>query len=72
MHAHILLPFKQSGVNIIIISGASGDFQTATRIATAMVKKLGMSEKVNLPLLYQGLVFIQTIIKISLYILQIL
>ncbi|XP_053389355.1 ATP-dependent zinc metalloprotease YME1 homolog [Mercenaria mercenaria] len=30
-----------------VTDGASGDFQSATRIATMMVKKLGMSEKVG-------------------------
>ena len=31
-----------------VTTGASSDFQTATAIATAMVKKFGMSEKVGL------------------------
>ena len=30
----------------MMLPGASADFQTATAIATAMVKRFGMSEKV--------------------------
>ena len=32
---------------VFLILGASSDFSTATRIATAMVKQFGMSEKVG-------------------------
>jgi ATP-dependent Zn protease len=32
----------------VCVAGASSDFQTATRIATAMVKRFGMSEKVGM------------------------
>jgi len=34
--------------NCIVSTGAAADFQQATTIATAMVKRFGMSEKVTL------------------------
>ena len=34
-------------LNVSVVLGAGSDFESATRIATAMVKKFGMSEKVR-------------------------
>lgn len=38
---------------VCVSTGAASDFQQATKIATAMVKRFGMSEKVSIVLFIQ-------------------